>query len=64
MLTSSPYKRTLERCKDKGKEKIQNENNCPRPQMQMQMMGTPVGFASCVATAVKRTRFSVCSAAA
>jgi hypothetical protein len=29
----------------------------------MHMMGTPVGFVSCVAKAVKRTRFSVRSAA-
>jgi hypothetical protein len=55
VLTSSRYKRAFERSKDKEKKTIQMKYNCSRPQMQMQMMGTPVGLAPCVAKAVKRT---------
>jgi hypothetical protein len=55
VLTSSPYKRLLERSNDKVKKKIRMKIQLFRTQMQRQMMGTPVGFASCVPKVVKRT---------
>jgi hypothetical protein len=48
-LSSNPYKRTLECSKDKGKKRMQMKIQLS----QMQMMWTPVGFASCVARAVR-----------
>jgi hypothetical protein len=50
VLTSNPYKRTLEGSKDKGKKRLQMKIQLS----QMQMMWPPVGFASCVARAVRR----------